>query len=135
MKKEHQLIGEAVMNGFTAITRFTNMSVCDLALQDLSTLNEIYKDTLRKMNSTNVKSLDDTKKNGETIYLEKQAELIAAIYAVKKSAKEIQEQEIKERQRKEKTLNMLLKAKEMREIENIKELTLDEINEKIDGLT
>lgn len=127
------LIGYAVINGITIPGKFSNdeYDVVELFQLHLNTLDEMYRRLVKARANLEIGSLLENTKNSKLTVINEQVALIEAIVKVRLDIEAKAKTAEKERAEKAKTLSLLTQAKDAKEIDRIKNLSIDELNAEI----
>lgn len=134
MEKYFNIIALAVVQGLFVTGKLSNnrYNSCDLMNLSLESLDGIYRNLSSLQEKHKANSLIQRSKASEDI--QKQLELVEAIFEVKKLQENEERRKRQEFKAKVEKLALLSKAKEAKQIEAINSLSLEEIDKQLEEL-
>jgi hypothetical protein len=136
-ENELRVIGLAVVNGQTVSGKFgsNTYSPVDLMGLSLETLDSIYGGLQKEKAALPQQSLMSRKLTNKENELESKLTLVTAVFTIKKANADAEKAAKEARAQKEKTLQLLYKAKELKEVEMVTSMSLEDLDKKITELT
>lgn len=134
MEKIFQLLGEAVLKNITISGTFGKYSVSDLVSLSLESLDAIYKQLKNKLSKYDTDSLLESKNTRAINKIQKQLEIVKAVFEYNLAESERLSNAIKIKVEKDQRLALLKEAKTKKELEAIKNTALEDLEKEIASL-